>query len=121
MLAGLLLAVRLLLGASLAAYVVYTLIALRAAQQWRRSRYELDPAWTPPVTILKPMRGMDAEAYENFASFCRIDYPADRVQIIFGALNPDDPALTLVRRLQVEYPQFHIDIVAAGPQAVRGH
>ena len=59
---------------------------------WHRSRRPLDPDWTPAVTILKPVRGADPEAYENFASFCRLDYPADKVQIIFGALDAADPA-----------------------------
>ena len=57
------------------------------------SRRPLDPDWTPAVTILKPVCGTDPEAYENFASFCRLDYPADKVQIVFGALDAADPAL----------------------------
>src|SRR5579864_3255762 len=96
----LLFTLRLLLGVSLGAYGAYTLIAVWAARQWRRERLPLDPDWTPPVTLLKPVRGVDPEAYANFASFCRLDYPPDRVQIIFGALDRDDPALALARQLQ---------------------
>jgi ceramide glucosyltransferase len=112
---------RLLLGLSLAAFVAYTLISIWAARKWRRARPTLDPAWMPPVTILKPVRGVDAEAYDNFASFCRLDYPADRVQLIFSALDPADPALALARQLQSEFPQCDITVMSGGPDAVRGH
>jgi ceramide glucosyltransferase len=117
---GLLTALRVLLGLCLVAYAAYALISIWAARQWHRARRPLDPDWTPSVTILKPVRGVDAEAYENFASFCQLDYPPERVQILFGALDPDDPALALVRRLQAEFPRQVIDIVRAGGDAVLG-
>lgn len=112
---------RLLLGVSLAAFTAYTLISLWAARKWRHSRRPLDPTWTPAVTIFKPVRGVDAEAYDNFASFCRLDYPAEHVQLIFGALDPEDPALALARRLQAEFPQCDITVMSGGPDARRGH
>jgi ceramide glucosyltransferase len=116
-----LVAVRVLLGLALAAFAAYTGISVWAALRWRRARPQLDPAWTPPVTILKPVRGVDAEAYDNFASFCRLDYPSDCVQLIFGALDPEDPALALARRLQAEFPQRDIAILSGGPESLRGH
>lgn len=117
----LLLLLRVLLGLCLAAWTAYTGITLWAARQWRRSRPSLDPDWTPAVTILKPVRGVDAEAGANFASFCELDYPPDRVQIVFGALDPADPALDLAREIAADHPPCAIDFVAAGPDAVRGH
>ncbi|HZT40854.1 MAG TPA: glycosyltransferase [Chthonomonadaceae bacterium] len=115
-----LLAARIGLGLCLAAFCAYTAIAVWAARRWRRDRQPLDSAWTPPVTILKPVRGEDAEAYANFESFCRLDYPPERLQILFGALDPADPALALAERLRSEYPSLDIGIVSGGPGTLQG-
>lgn len=117
----LLMALRVLLGLCLAAFCAYAGLAVWAARRWHRARRPLDPEWTPPVTLLKPVRGVDAEAYENFASFCRLDYPADRYQLLFAALDPADPALELARRLQAEFPQVDIGIVDGSRSPLRGH
>ena len=58
--------------APLAYYVTAILAALRF---FRRERARALPSYTPPVSLLKPVRGVDFASYENFASFCRQDYP----------------------------------------------
>jgi ceramide glucosyltransferase len=63
----------------------------------------------PPVTVLKPVRGAGDGLYENLASFCRQDYPA--LQIVIGVDDPDDPAVSVVRRLERDFP--HLDVVLA--------
>ena len=57
---------------------------------------------TPPVSILKPLKGTDPEMYESFRSHCLQDYP--EYEIIFGVSDPADPALRLVERLKLEFP-----------------
>ena len=113
--------VRVVLGTSLCAYVSYAFISIWAARKWRLEAPVLTPHWTPAVTILKPVRGVDAEAWDNFASFCRLDYPAGQLQILFGALDADDPVLDLVRRLQTEFPDHDIGVVVAPTGSVRGN
>jgi len=63
----------------------------------------------PPVTILKPVKGMDADSFENFASFCRQEYPG--FQIVFAVAAADDPALPVIRRLMAEFPAVDIALV----------
>lgn len=105
-------AIRVLLGLGLVGYCAYTLITVWAARKWRLAARPLNPEWTPAVTVLKPLCGMDAEMYANFLSCCQQDYPPDRMQIVFGALEPDDVGLAVARRLQSEFPHLDIAIVA---------
>ena len=64
----------------------------------------------PPVSILKPLKGVDPQIYESFRSHCDQDYPAD-YEIIFGVSEADDPAVAIVRRLQQEFPQKRIELI----------
>src|SRR5271163_3973349 len=50
----------------------------------------------PPVSILKPLKGVDPEIYEGFRSHCLQDYP--EFEIIFGVSDPDDPAIESVKQ-----------------------
>ncbi|MDE2228837.1 MAG: bacteriohopanetetrol glucosamine biosynthesis glycosyltransferase HpnI [Alphaproteobacteria bacterium] len=69
-----------------------------------------------PVTLLKPLKGADAELYENLRSFCAQDHP--RFQVVFGVADADDPAATVVRRLIAEFPGRDLMLVAGGPARV---
>jgi len=65
----------------------------------------------PPLSILKPLKGIDPEIYESFRSHCRQDYP--EYEIIFGVNDPNDPAVESVKALQREFPKRRIQLVVS--------
>jgi len=96
---------------------IYYLIALFSS--WRyfgRPRTATEATFTPPVSILKPIRGLDKDAYENLASFCRLDYPEYE---IVCCVDPDDQAvLAVLAKLTRNFPACNIRILyGSGRQA----
>ena len=63
----------------------------------------------PPLSILKPLKGVDPQIWKSFVSHCEQDYP--QLQLIFGVSDPDDPAIALVRKLQKQFPTRQIDLL----------
>lgn len=63
----------------------------------------------PPVTILKPLKGVDCELEENLESFFALDYP--QFEIILGAASGEDPALDVARRVAAAHPQIPSRVV----------
>jgi len=92
--------------------IAYYAYALHAARRFfsrvppRRRRFH------PAITILKPIRGLDREAYENFASFCRQNYP--KYQVIFGMESDDEASIEVVRRVARDFPDADVQVIVGG-------
>jgi ceramide glucosyltransferase len=78
----------------------------------RRGEDAPSPDWMPAVTMLKPLKGLDPQLYENLSTFCRQDYP--RFQIVFGVADRQDPAVAVVRTLQRAHPTLDIELIIDG-------
>jgi len=63
----------------------------------------------PPVTILKPLKGMDNQLEENLRSFFELKY--QNFEIIFGVQDRHDPACALIQALQSLYPEVKTRLV----------
>ena len=87
---------------------LYSVAAFACGARYGRSRPSLSES-SPPVTILKPLRGDDGQLYENLASFCRQDYPS--FEIVFGVRDRHDPAIVVVDRLIQDFPALELKLV----------
>jgi ceramide glucosyltransferase len=99
-------AVLLLALAPLVYYVLATLVALRF---FGRERARQLDNYTPPVSVLKPVRGIDFGSHENFASFCRQEYPD--YEILFAVNDDQDAAVPMIRRIISEFPEREIRLL----------
>jgi len=96
------LVIRYALLALAAAPLGYYAVAIVAASRFFRERPAPTSNFAPPISILKPVRGLDREAYENFASFCRQDYP--QFEILFCATDREDPAVPVIEQIIRDFP-----------------
>jgi ceramide glucosyltransferase len=87
---------------AVAPLVYYLLATLAAWRFFKRECARVLPDYTPIVSILKPVRGVDFGSYENFASFCGQDYPD--YEILFAVNDDADPAVPVIRRIITEFP-----------------
>src|SRR5690242_12035559 len=67
----------------------------------------------PPVTILKPVHGLEPKLAENLASWFEQDYPD--FEVLIGARDEENAALKVAREVRSRYPQVKSRIVLSGP------
>jgi len=99
---------------ALIALVYYPVAMLATRRFFSRERKKRLGTFTPPISVLKPVRGVDFASYENFKSFCLQDYP--EYEILFCVNELNDEAVHVVRQLISEFPRRSIRLLSGAPQ-----
>jgi ceramide glucosyltransferase len=104
-------AIRYALFALAFAPLAYYLVALFAASRFFSDRRisSASTDFAPPVSILKPIYGLDRETYQNYASLCTQDYPP--YEILFCASDENDPAVAVIRKIIQDFPDRAIRLL----------
>ena len=96
--------------------LIYYLLAIFSSLRFFSRRLEPNPDFTPAISILKPVRGLDDGAYENFSSFCRQDYP--EYELLFCIGSADDPNVPVIEKLAHDFPDRSIRLlIGSNPSA----
>lgn len=105
-------------GAFLTGSLVYCVLSMVAAWKYRRQPLPDAPSQRIPISILKPLHGLDEGLEENLRSFFAQPYthpdgqPA--FELLFATRDADDPAIAVVDRLRAEFPRVPVSRLVTG-------
>jgi len=108
----------LLLGMAAIPFIYYLLALYSTTKYFRSARRDAkeNNDFLPPVSILKPVKGLDIDAYENYSSFCRQDYP--EYELVF-CVDGDDASVPVIEKLVRDFPECKIRLLfGPGRQAI---
>lgn len=89
--------------------IVYYCYSIYAALDFFADRSQFNPDFQPPITIFKPLCGLESELYENLSSFCQQDYP--EYQIIFSVRSSEDESIKVVKDICQNFPNLDINLI----------
>ncbi len=90
--------------------VLLTLWQLVAAWRFPLHRRIADKSFTPAITILKPLKGLEHNILDCLRSWLTQNYPSP-VEVLFGVASPNDPACAVIRQLFQEHPKADAALV----------
>ena len=103
-------AIEIMTTALTVAGVAYFLASLLAARIYLRERRAPKAAFSPGISIIKSLKGLDPGMMDAFRCHCRQSY-AGEFELLFGVSSLDDPAIAAVNQLIAEFPERSILLV----------
>jgi ceramide glucosyltransferase len=99
-----------------AVLVGLTLVLLTVLEQLRRLAQAApgDGGTQPPVSVLKPLKGVDCDLESNLETFFHLEYPT--YELVFGVQDPADPALQVARRVADRHPGIVCRFASTAPE-----
>jgi ceramide glucosyltransferase len=94
--------------------VLYVIVVWAAWRYTSKRQKTVSQQKLPPLTLIKPVKGLEQELEDNLRSFFEQEYPAP-VQLVFSSTEPDDPAIDLAKRLATEYPKTDAAFTESDP------
>ena len=91
---------------------MYALLVVAGAVRLARRRKSLPGAFTPPVSLLKPLHGPEPDLESHLQSFFEQDYP--KFEIIFCARSDQDAGLEIAKRVAARYPAIRSRFLCSG-------
>ena len=89
----------------------YYLISIYSSLRFfgKANRVRANTSFLPPISNIKPIRGVDPDAYENFASLCKQNYP--EYELLFCVSDREDPIVPVIEKLAADFPERDIRIL----------
>src|ERR1039458_10202334 len=109
-------ALAILLASGIAVGMALWFATLVAALFFRKRRIPGSVAHDalPPVTILKPVCGLEKNLVENLRTACEQDYP--NYQVVYCTQRSDDPAISVLREIEREFGPERVTVVVSNVQ-----
>lgn len=99
---------------AIAPLAYYTVAIAACVRFFRRERRKKLPNFQPPISLLKPVHGLDFGTRENFESFCQQSY--GQYEILFCVNDLSDPAVPVIQQLMADFPRISIRLFSDAQQ-----
>jgi ceramide glucosyltransferase len=102
--------ITLLLACSLFSLCFYFVGVTSAFIHLRRRKRAYADRVLPPLSLLKPVKGLEEHLESCLRSFFEQDYPGE-LEIVFASAQRDDPAMVVARRVAEDYPHVAVRFI----------